>query len=158
MFFCVCLNSRSSTTGGAATPRSILRPRFADVSIEFSFSSTLEPLNKRRREVIHLQPALFPLSVFLFPLVYPPCLSFPSSYFLNPPPFLFLFPTVLFFGPTLQLSNVQLFSCVLAEESCIYLHCSSLPGCPDAACNNSYISLFRCVVCVFKCLETTWRD
>lgn len=150
----ICLNSHSSTTGGAATPHYILRPRLVDENIEFSFSSTLEQLKKRRREVIHLQPALFPLSVFF----YPPYLSFPSSYFLNAHPFLFHFPTILFFGLALQLYIFKLFLCVLVEKSWIYLHCWSLPGCPDAACNNCYISVFGCVVCVCKCRETTWRD
>lgn len=151
----VCLNSCSSTTGGAATPHYILPPSFVDENRVSMFFHT-EAVKKAELLPI-AQPTvrgLFSLRVFLFPLVYPPYLSFPSSCFLNPCPFLFLFPTVLFFGLTLQLYHFKLFLCVLAEKSLTHLHCWSLPGCTDAACN----SVFGCVICVFKCLETTWRN
>lgn len=140
----VCSNSGSSPTGGTATPHSILAPRFIADNVEFLFSSTLKQFTKAERlpcsppsEVIHLQPGHFSLSVFLVPLVFPPYLSFPSPCFLNPHHFRFFFPTVVFFGLTLQLYNFKLCLCVLAEKSWIHLRCSSLPACADAAWNRS---------------------
>lgn len=140
----------------------ILPPRFVDENMEFSFSSIQKQFKKRRHffpyrsppwEVIPLHLGHF-LCVFLFPLVYPPYLSFLSSCFLNPHPFPFLFPTVLFFGLILQLYNFKLFFCVLAETTLIHLHCSSLPRCLwQLFCP----CLWLCYL-FFKCLGTTWRN
>lgn len=85
-------------------------------------------------------PGPFPLRVFLFPLVYPPYLSFLSSCFLNPHPFLFLFPTVLFFGLILQLYNFKLFFI-----STVRLF--------RAACDNCSVSVFGCVICFLSVWE-----
>lgn len=94
-----------------------------------SFSFSPQAVLEKVELLLILQPSMrghpssaWAASSFLSSLLH----IYPSSCFLSPRSFRFLFPAVLLFGLTLQLYNFKLFFCVLAEKSLIHLCCWSL--------------------------------